>query len=85
MAEAPEVKPHDEIMIGQWRAVVATVHGPGHVEVVWLDDKKQAINEDAIWEEDGWRFKVSGPTGGYADKYDRLTPFVQQLRRSRRG
>lgn len=81
MADAPEVKPYDELRIGCRRAVVCTIHGRSLVEVVYLDDRNRAINEAAIWRGDGWDFEHSGPTGGYADNYDRLSVFVAQLRR----
>jgi hypothetical protein len=79
MAEAPEVEPHDVIRIGIHRAVVCQVSSSGYVEVVYLDDRERAINDDAIWDSDKWRFKNSGPTGGYSGKYDRLSTFVTQL------
>lgn len=82
MADAPEVKPHDEVRIGDRRAVVCTVHSPGRVEVVHLE-RNHAINEDAVWLGDRWGFEHPGPTGGYADKHDRLRAFVTQLRRPR--
>jgi hypothetical protein len=83
MAEAPEVKPHDEVRIGIRRAVVCQVYDQKRVEVVYLDDRDRAINEDAVWRSGKWDFEHSGPNGGYADKYDRLSAFVAQLRRPR--
>lgn len=81
MFDAPEMKPHDEINIGNRRAVICTVYELGQVEVVYLDERNRAINEDAVWQGDRWNFRNSGVVGGYADKYDRLQSFVHQLRR----
>jgi len=83
MTEAPEVKPHDEIRIGIRRAVVCQVYGPGRVEVVYLDDRDRAINENAVWRSNRWEFELFGPCGGYADGNSRLSAFVAQLRRPR--
>lgn len=63
-------------------AVVCNVHD-AHIEVVYLDDKNKAINEDAVWGGDHWRFKHDGPCGGYADGNSRLSQFVAILRRGK--
>ena len=84
MADVPEVQPHDEVTIDRQRAVVATVHGPGEIEVVWLDYRHRAINEDAVWREGHWQFKRTSPGGGHADHIDRLADVVRQLRSFRR-
>jgi hypothetical protein len=80
---APEVKPNDWISVGKISAVVCAVNSTGDVEVVYLDDRDRAINEDAIWNNSEWHFKHEGPNGGYADKYDRLSSYVSTLRRGR--
>jgi len=53
------------------------------IEIVYLDDRNRAINEDMVWKEGKWEFKYKGPNGGYADKISRLNEFVLRLRRGR--
>ena len=79
----PSVNPFDWIRIGETDAVVCTLRDYGELEVVYLR-RNRAINEDVRWNGDGWEFVENGPSGGYADKKDRLRPFVTQLRRKRR-
>ena len=84
MSEAPELKPHDEIYIGNGvRAIVSCVFSEPHpdgavAEVVHMDAHK-AVNSDIAWIEDHWTF-VGPDFGGYADGKDRLRPFVTKLR-----
>ena len=61
-------------------AVVCNVHDE-HIEIVCLDDKNMAINEDVVWDGEKWEFKHPGPCGGYADRYSRLSRYVAILRR----
>ena len=79
--ERPEVKPNDWISVGTRDAVVCQVFD-SHVEVVYIDHKKQAINEDVNWADDHWE-SLHSTGGGYADKYTRLAEFVGVLRRGR--
>ena len=86
MAERPKIGPGDWIRLGgegQVRAVVCTVFQDttmGDCEVVYLDDRNRAINEDARWNGTRWEFAAKGPTGGYADNYPRLSRYVDILR-----
>ncbi len=89
----PKVNPCDWITIGKGTglidkldAVVCQVHDDSDyadIEVVYLDDRNRAINEDVIWDQSHWEFKNQGPCGGYADRYSRLAEFVAILRRGR--
>ena len=85
--ERPNIKPHDWITIGTRHAVVSNIIEESDdkikVEIVYLDDKNKAINENVIWKNNKWEFEYNTPTGGYADKYTRLNEFVGQLRRGR--
>ena len=90
MSKKPKVAPGDWITFGSSRlpksAVVCMVYDDpslGDIEVVYLDDRNRAINEDMVWQDDKWEFKTSGPCGGYADQYDRLEHYVRILRRGR--
>lgn len=89
MGAKPDVKLGEWITVGSGSgkdAVVCHINtNPelGDIEVVYLDDRDRAINEDVIWKEDHWEFKYSGPCGGYADKYSRLSDYVSKLRRGR--
>jgi hypothetical protein len=47
------------------RAVVCSVPDSEAVEVVYLDERNRAINEDVHWVEDRWEFVGAGPCGGY--------------------
>jgi len=88
MTEKPTVRPGDWITFGSGvllkKAVVCTVYqntSLADIEVVYLDDRDRAINEDMVWKDGKWQFKQPGPCGGYADQYDRLKGYVSQLRR----
>ena len=89
MAEKPRVGPGDWITVGKdsgLDAVVSHVYKDpenADVEVVYLDRSGKAINEDVVWKEDHWAFKVPGPCGGYADGKTRLGSFVSKLRLGR--
>jgi len=79
-----KIQPDDWIRLGNRDAVVCNVYEnrPGFIEVVYLD-RERAINEDAHWIDDHWEFVHQGSSGGYADKYDRLSRFVSILRAGR--
>jgi hypothetical protein len=93
LPEIPEVKPGDWITVGDPTtgrdAVVCNVRGDelrehhGDLEVVYLDERNRAINENVRWVGDRWRFVHEGPSGGYADNYDRLRDCVRTLRARR--
>jgi len=90
MSEKPKVALGDWITFGSSRlpksAVVCAVYDDpslGDIEVVYLDDRNQAINEDMVWQDVKWDFKNSGPCGGYADQSDRLEHYVEILRGGR--
>ena len=80
------------VTAGQW----ITIGKPGHTdavvcavevdtcEVVYLDERNRALNEDVKWVDDHWEFALQGPVAGYADKYDRLRQYVSILRTGRR-
>lgn len=83
--EQPEISPGQWIRIGAKTdpgvsAVVCNVREDA-VEIVYMDQRKQAINEDVRWLDDHWEFANSGAVGGYADKYERLRDYVAILRR----
>ena len=79
MNDRPEIKPGDWIRIGKTDAVVCGISDDGTAEVVYLD-RKRAINKDVRWNGETWESIISSPDGGYADKYPRLSQFVQILR-----
>ena len=88
MSDKPNVKPGVWISIGSGillkSAVVCAVcddRSTGDIEIVYLDDRDRAINEDMVWKHEKWIFKISGACGGYADKNNRLRSYVAQLRR----
>ncbi|HVT37936.1 MAG TPA: hypothetical protein VHE78_02725 [Gemmatimonadaceae bacterium] len=92
MADIPPVTPGDWIHIGGFPGVdvvVCNVRPPdlvshsGHLEVVYLDYRKRAINDDVRWAGETWEFVREGPDGGYADNYQRLSEYVSILRRGR--
>lgn len=85
MENSPSVLPGNWVTVGPNRAVKAVVCRvydgvgiTGKIEVVYLDSKNQAINEDVKWMDGHWDFCMS--SGGYADNYSRLQRFVQILR-----
>ena len=88
MADRPDIKDKDWIYFGSGvlkkRAIVCDVRPPGHdmgdIEIVYLDDRDRAINDEMVWNSTAWEFKYKGPSGGYADRSDRLRPYVARLR-----
>lgn len=85
MAEKPAVTLGQWIAIGpNLRAVVCTIYENENVEVVYIDHKGKAINEDAKWTGETWDFVIQGPCGGYADNSPRLQTYVGILRSGRR-
>ena len=90
MSEKPTVKPGDWITFGNnISAVVCTVYEDtslGDIEMVHIDRRDRAINDDMVWQDGKWEFKSpNGGGGGYADKYSRLAQFVAQARRGQWG
>jgi len=87
MPEIPHVAPSEWITIdgnpGKDAVVCSVPDESGCVEVVYLDDRNRAINEEVEWRDGAWVFKNPGPAGGYADQYDRLSVFVAILKRGR--
>ena len=85
MSDRPTVKPRGWIRVGSTDCVVANVRGPGQslgdCEVVFNPDKP--TNRDVTWDGDQWNFVESGDYGGYAEKYPRLSEYVQILKRGR--
>jgi hypothetical protein len=77
--ERPSVKAGDWITIGKTPCVVCGVYDTGEIEVVHHPEKPS--NDDAFWDGDHWEFKPG--SSGYADKYQRLSQFVSQLKRPR--
>lgn len=87
------IKPGDWIKVGNTYAVVCQLYkdNPAYkdnpvfkdqsnrIEVVYLDGSR-AINEDVHRVGNSWEFVIQGPSGGYADKYSRLSEFVSILR-----
>ena len=82
----PKVGPGQWVHVGPAHlgrpAVVCDVH-EAHIEVVYLDDKNMAINEDVVWDGEKWKFKHNGPCGGYAYRYSRLSQYFAILRRGK--
>ncbi len=85
MTDRPNISPGDWICIGKTDAVVCAVRSDRTVEVVYLDWQDRAINEDAKWNGEAWKFVLPDSGGGYADKYPRLSHFVEILRRGKNG
>ena len=85
--ERPVVSPGTWIRIGarsnSGRSAVTCNVRDDAVEVVYLNDKSEAINEDVRWSGESWEFASFGAVGGYADRYDRLRDYVAILRRGR--
>ena len=82
MAGRPAIKLGDWIRIGSVDCVVSTVRPPndewGDCEVVF--DPQKPTNADVKWTGDAWQFVEKSDFGGYADKYQRLRPYVAILK-----
>jgi hypothetical protein len=76
------VKLKDWISIGFKEAIVCQIYENelDKIEVVYLDDRNRAINEDVHYKDGKWKFLNDGPNGGYADDFLRLKNFVSVLR-----
>jgi hypothetical protein len=79
------VKLRDWISVGMNNAVLCHIYEnePGKIEVVYLDRRNRAINEDVHYKVGKWTFVYDGLNGGYADNYSRLGEFVAILRAGR--
>lgn len=82
MTSAKTPRPGDWIRVGARDAVVCQASNSNNeTEVVYIDDRGRAINEDIIFRDGEWTWRYQGPNGGYADKILRLEEFVRILRR----
>jgi hypothetical protein len=94
MADIPIVSPGDWIRVGKdtlhsFNAVVCHVYDElspdgGHIEAVYLDYRKRAMNIDVKWTGTHWEPARESPYGGYADRYPRLQYYVGILRAGRK-
>ena len=88
MPTKPSIQPGEWIKIGKQgllKAVVCIVYPPGEYEdceVVYLDASDNPVNNEVRWTGSYWELVQESDLGGYADRYDRLRPFVQLLRGS---
>jgi hypothetical protein len=85
MAGRPYIRPGHWIDVGSVACVVSTVREPGHAsgdcEVVF--NALKPTSHDVEWDGDDWRFVTRGNSGGPADRYPRLAPYVAQLKAGR--
>ena len=79
------IKLKDWISLGTRQAVVSRIYedSTDKIEIVYLDDRDRAINEDAFFDDGKWHFAEAGPNGGYADNIPRLTEYVRKLKAGR--
>jgi hypothetical protein len=88
MPTKPSIQPGEWIKIGKQgllKAVVCIVYPPGEYEdgeVVYLDESNNPVNSEVRWTGSYWELVQESDLGEYADRYDRLKPFVQLLRGS---
>ena len=85
IASMPELEAGAWIVIGDGRRAVvcgAPSIDSADLEVVYLDRRDRAINEDVRWTGSGWDY-AGTPQPGYADRHDRLRERVSQLWRGR--
>ncbi len=77
-----QVKLKDWISVGTRKAVVSRIYedSTNKIEIVYLDDRDRAINEDAFFKDGKWYFAEAGPNGGYADNIPRLAEYVRKLK-----
>lgn len=82
MDSRPIISPGDWIRVANRRCVVANVRDTGNpigdCEVVFNSSKPTNLN--ASWNGSEWEFVETGDFGGYAEKYSRLSKYVQILR-----
>lgn len=81
--EQNNVKLRDWIMIGNTDAVVCRIYSddPNRVSIVYLDDGRKAIAEDAIFVNGKWKFEIEGPCGTYADGMSDYGEYIAILKR----
>lgn len=74
------IKPQQIIYINSTKkAIVARVISDTEVEVVYKQDGGKHILEDAVFIDDVWTFKHSGPSGSYADNISSYRDLIRQL------
>ena len=82
MSVRPEIKPGDWITVEHWQSVVCRVHEEGgalgDAEVVCKPAKP--ANFSVRWNGSAWVRLYPDDLGGYAESYERLRPFVDQLK-----
>lgn len=82
MSVRPEIKPGDRIVVEHWSCVVCNVYAEGNAmgdaEVVCKPEKP--ANFAVRWTGDAWVRLYPDDLGGYAERYERLRPFVAQLK-----
>lgn len=79
MNDAP-VKVGDLIGVGKISAIVSTLFSPDRVEVVYINQSKRAVAENAIRVGKEWQFESNLVDATYADGSDRLKPFAAKLK-----
>jgi hypothetical protein len=88
MPTKASIQPGEWIKIGKQgllKGVVCIVYPPGEYEdceVVYLDASDSPVNNEVRWNGSYWELVQESDLGGYADRYDRLKPFIQLLRGS---
>ena len=84
MKDRPEINTRDWISVKGTQCVVTKVREPnsifGDCEVVF--DSSKPTNRNVRWNGSEWEFVETGDFGGYADKYDRLRPYVAILKQN---
>ena len=78
----PEIQPGDFITVGRTPCVVALVREPGDAFGDCLDvcNPEKPASRDVQWTAEGWVFPERGDFGGYAERDEKLRPYVRRLR-----
>ncbi len=87
MPDIPKISAGDFIYIGEQKSLKAVISSVDTAndprvdcEAVYISRNNKAINVDLKWNGEFWDYSFEQPDGGYADRNERLRPYVQMLR-----
>ena len=85
MESQTRVSPGDWIAVSGVDCVISKVYPPEYQLAVCevVCNPQKPANRDVIWTGAAWEFSNENEFGGYAERYQRLAPFVAKLKRGR--
>jgi len=78
--QSNSIKEGSIIYIGAIRAIISCVYADNRVEVVYTNQSGRYVAEDAIYDNDCWRFETNSIDATYAERSPRLMQYVFMLK-----